>query len=66
MTATGTCHVCGCELEFSVVAAVTGYCDVCRPDECPECGCKDVRQRAIRGDETDWRCDNGCLFSIPT
>lgn len=62
-----TCVCCGASLDGSVRMLVRGYCDVCCPDACPECGCENIRQRRspdASDARTKWRCDNGCFFEV--
>jgi hypothetical protein len=61
------CAICGANLSYSVVALARGYCDVCRPDECPECGCEHITQRrnhSVGHARMYWKCDNGCFFEV--
>lgn len=60
------CLICGTDLNYSMVALVRGYCDGCKPHECPECGCVNIKQRKVPYPEgrTEWQCDNGCFFQV--
>ena len=60
-----TCLVCEASLDYSLKAALSGYCSQCEPITCPECGTEDIRQRKsprpVRG---LWRCANDHWFEV--
>lgn len=54
------CRVCGGDIS-NRPPQIPMVCNVCKPDECPECGCINFGWSATK---LAYKCDNGCWFSI--